>query len=235
MPYNLCCFSNGPLSTGQRCQVGCVPLACVQIMSYYQWPTSFKGIPIDWDAILNYPEANYGFQCPYSLSMLFKYVGDELNAAWNTDVTKVSNASLISNFSSFGYQAIGKNKQLTHSAGSNALKNGPILVCGDDANAEKGDPGHMWVMDGYLSYKEKWPGVIYNPGREETDAVYYHLFHCIWGWYGYNNGYFAVPNGQSTGTVTENYDEIDLGKNNPAYKDYKYINLTYWSDFKPNK
>lgn len=229
-PFNSEC-KTGPLSALQYHKVGCVPLACAQIMSYYQWPVSYNGVTLNWDELSTWPEAYYTLMCPYWLAAFLNDVGITLNKYQDesSDNTLVSDPNVIQNFHKFGYQNIGDKQVLTHANASKAIENGPILVTGEPY-ANSVDDGHAWVMDGYLYYKEVW-NAIANPSH----TLYYQLYHCVWGWYGKNNGYFTCPDNGYITTHPSQYAEDDLKETNPNVANYVFDKLYFWSNFKPVK
>ncbi len=53
------------------------------------------------------------------------------------------------------------------------------MMCGYTKNGYKKE-GHTWVLDGQIFYKDKK-----HPDKKQMD-----LYHCNWGWGGYNDGYY---------------------------------------------
>lgn len=212
-------------------KVGCFPLACAQIMSYFQWPTSYNQIVLDWNKVLDYINSPYYSpgSCYPELYKFLHEVGVTLGADFGEYQTGVTPSQVKSNFHKFGYQTIGSEKLLNHTNGPSDLENAPLLVYGHVSNGDKSDD-HAWVIDGYLSYKEEWDAIA-NP----LHTLYYHLFHCVWGCDGYNNGYFAYPNCESMNMVPSQYDSDDLKQNKSDYTGNIFSEIYYWSNFNPVK
>lgn len=212
-------------------QVGCGPLACTQIMSYYRWPTSFSGNTLDWDTILNwnYDDSTTPYTCPDILARFLRYAGDTLHAVYNdggSGQTSVTQADITNNFHKFGYGYIGHPEELLHSTASVAIESTPILVIGEGA----GNGGHCWVIDGYLHYKEEWDAIA-NPSH----TLLYSMYHCVWGWSGKNNGYFTWTDNSVAGTTPFKYEDGDKEETSESLSKLRFYNLKFWSNFKPQK
>ena len=96
---------------------------------------------------------------------------------------------------------------------------GPIMVYGENL---KSHSGHVWILDGYCK------STTYSVNKEVIYNTF--LFHCIWGWYGVNNGYFYLNNGKLGGSP-QIPDRKDEGY---TVKDYIYSNLKYIANFRIN-
>lgn len=97
---------------------------------------------------------------------------------------------------------------------------GPVYVRGT---------GHARVADGVLKYKLNRHAPEPVDGSSNSQTVT--LLHCVWGWGGYNNGYFkwnSSPN------------DFDMNSYNTSYEtrhNYKppYSQMQYYKPFIPNK
>lgn len=72
----------------------------------------------------------------------------------------------------------------------------PLMVRGDSDTS-----GHAWIMDG-AKYIE-------NPFNVDNTVTKTYYYHCVWGWGGYDNGYFIFEN-RAIG-------------DRPMYRDLQYI------------
>lgn len=101
---------------------------------------------------------------------------------------------------------------------------GPLAVSG---GINSGYEGHAWVIDGFMNYRYKLSWDV--SGRIYTSAPFYH---CVWGKYGGNNGYYAInANGEFDGEADYREDsDIDF-KPLPE----SYGKLYFWGGFIPNK
>ena len=222
--FNKYCPNSATL--GVPAYVGCVPLACSQIMSYFEWPTSYNGITLDWSTInsISYPS---NINCPDWLAQFLYEVGTTLKAKYDYNgklYTSVSADNIQKYFSNFGYSKLSEPISLTHSSASSDLESAPLLVVGNGAN---GNEGHCWVIDGYLSY------TVSGGTTSSGDLISsYSLYHCVWGWGGSNNGYFLWRDGTEVNTSPYNYEEHDKKESSSSYS---FTNLKYFRNFEPLK
>lgn len=229
-PYNYYCPYSDTYNV--KSLVGCGPLACAQIMSYYEWPESLDGETIDWeyinDGIESTLEKNNGvYICPAMLSHFLWRTGVKLNASYGINSngeTAVSPARIQNNFHKFGYQYLKASKSFSYDNAAQDIKNGPLLMLGKLKNT---DYGHIWVMDGYLSYKEEWDAIA-----NEEHTLYLQLYHFIWGWEGKDNGYFLWRADNEVGGYYYSHESSDSGEFSgvPAFD-----RIEYFYDFTPIK
>lgn len=233
-----------PPSTVEKGAVGCGPLACTQIMSYYKWPQSFEGTALDWEAINSYEvqfiktyptEDGYigYYTCPTVLAKFLAYVGKTLNARYGRDqnfmpATGVSPEDIRNNFYKFGYLPLSNPASFSYSTVPADLKNSPLLVLGEDSDDQ--NYGHVWVVDGYISYRETWDAIA-----NETHSLYYSLYHCVWGWGGKNNGYFKWDSSNGMNTTPYSTTEAPADNSERIKNARNYINMTYFRNIKPSK
>lgn len=225
-PFNRSCWFG---SGSAYCAVGCVPLACAQIMSFYKWPLSYKSNILSWQDWNDWYDASptaIESYCPYGLQVFLRDIGVTLEADYGSINTGVLLDQLKSHFHDFGYEPIGNQSPLKHSTASVALEKTPILVLGE-ATSES-DVNHTWVIDGYLSYKEVWDAIA-NPNH----TIFRHMYHCLWGYMGKNNGYFLCSDGGVMGTSPFSYDENDLEESDSRLQGKSFQELVYFSNFKP--
>ena len=180
-PYNLEC----PFLTGGRAKVGCSALAIGQIMSYYNWPQSYNGVPFYWDYM---KRGLYNTGVMYLLAFL----GEENNLNMQYGVLEsisFMEDRLEDTFENFGYVSPGEMyafssfsvRYILDKTVDGRQGGGPVLVSG---NSNTGTIGHAWVIDGYIQYESK--GSLVSGGYLLHDV----LLHCVWGWDGKSNGYF---------------------------------------------
>ncbi|MCM1319790.1 MAG: C10 family peptidase [Muribaculaceae bacterium] len=224
-PFNVYCPIN--INKGQRAYVGCVPLACAQIMSYFEWPTTYSGINLNWSNInsILYPAT---ITCPDWLAKFLHEVGLTLKVEYNINGSLESGTSknnIKKYFSQFGYEKLSDPKNLTHNSASVDLESSPLLVLGSNVESNS---GHCWVIDGYLSYS------IYGGTSSSFGDLIssYSLYHCVWGWGGLDNGYFLWRDGSEVSTLPYKYEDNDLKKSTNISK---YRDLMYFSNFKIKK
>lgn len=218
------------LDSENQALVGCGPLACVQIMSYYMWPETFENKTINWNDI-NYPDSLTGaYGVPYcssTLKWLLFRTGQILGAIYTNKGTGISTYSIRDNFDKFGYKKLNAPKIFTNSAAKSDILNGPLLLIG--ANKYNQEEAHAWIMDGCLIYLEEWDAIA-----NEDHKLLYQLNHYVWGWGGTHNGYFLWRDNNEIGGYPNFYADSDNGANEEKYN-ITFNNIVYYSDFTPNK
>lgn len=216
-PFNKYC-SNG--------HVGCVPLSAGMIMSYFEWPTSYGGYTFSWAAMKN---DFFNDTLARFLAMLGQ--PNNLNAHYeNEDHTYVFDDELSRNytrtFNNFGYKNI-KIQNFSETTARAAIKgsngNSPIIITGK--NKDRTKSGHAWVLDGIYHVRTIPSSAVVEPGDNKKYDEFY-CFHCVWGWFGHNNGYFRFVNG----TVKGEPYHTESGETSTALKE-TYNGLVIYSDF----
>ncbi len=217
-PFNNYCFTQ----SGEQALVGCAPVACGLIMSYYSWPETINNESILWRPMKK--------GSTDLAAKLFYILGKKqlLNTKYGTKASVSHIDSIRSTFKAMGYMTPNKFKLFSSNdikeILDNALKGlqgntgqGPVLIAGST-----GSDAHIWVIDGYAE----------NPVYESDGSTYKAtLFHCIWGNNkGLNNGYFALSNNQ-LGGKSYLFDINDAGTNNVDEICY-YSGLLYMTNFK---
>ena len=224
----------------KRGAVGCMPLAAAQIMSYYEWPQKYDGLSLDWTnikahkstpIIINpaFPATDY--TCPDMLAQLLAKIGTTLNADYtinsqNYCLTYVAPSNLRSKFPLFGYANLADYQKFSNGKPFEAITNGPLLVIADNVNSS--EAGHGWVIDGYISYKIYWTAIA-----NDTHTLYYSFYHCVWGWGGKSNGYFAIDSETLNTVPTSNEFVSKDNDDTPSSKNF--CNLYFLSNFSPIK
>ena len=209
-PYNQACPIDG--SNGERSVVGCGPLACAIITSYYEYPTQFENTSIAWSHIKSGDTTEIA-----TLAQYLHWLGEPQRLAafygspgglWGG--TSIYDGNIIPAFNNIGYQDVDSDTTLFSLY--DRLQNQPVLI---SANGPDGN-GHVWVIDGakeYVRYsylspeisnvEDITPGYYYN-------GVAYRLYHCVWGWYGKCNGYFRIEDWRDAEfNLSDGQDSVD--------------------------
>lgn len=213
--------------------VGCAPLACAQIMSYYEWPQKYMGanlnwtqikafdVSMDWDDTFDIPY----FPCHDELAFFLAKVASTLEVEYTADGTVSQYDKLRNNFYKFGYESLPAHTMFSATSVKRDIQISPLLV---SASCRGKRDGHTWVIDGFLDFKEEWDAID-NP----THTLYHTYYHCVWGWEGSNNGYFKWENDGMYNT----YPDYGFADDDPGYNsdidNINLYNLYYWSNFKP--
>ena len=193
-PYNYYCptvdTSNAlyhPQYVG-KAAAGCIPIAMGQIMSHYEYPTSYGSNTYNWDYIKHDTKYYLFDSSVYSLetAKLLHDIGlaAKVSYGYQTGGT-FNNAKKAFSAYGYSYDASSFNETKTY----NSLNaNRPIFIVGTSSD----NGGHAWVIDGY--YKNVMWKIYYtvNPPytlcfKEHQDTNY---FHCNWGWDGQFNGFY---------------------------------------------
>lgn len=197
---------------------GCVAVALAQIMSHYQYPTSFTRThddshaiqTLNWSAIKMYPNVlDCGLTNQHALAHLIREIGVIADIDYDSSGSGTSDTKAVQSLFSFGYslsatlQAYNLNRihtELDH--------NRPVYMSGSYNNAPV---GHAWIVDGYY-YKFERVIEYYETGvggdktiTNETPIITSHL-HINWGDHGNGNGFY------NAGVFdTDNYVQLDAG------------------------
>lgn len=229
-PYNKYC----PLVSGERSFVGCAPVACAIIMSYYMWPkkitdfsSGFYDMNLPWRSMKN-GGAND------KVAFLFSELGTQklLNTKYSSNVEVGSRSNIDSiapTFLKMGYLVPKKfnlfdsgdiceilddaQRGITDNSG-----HGPVLI-----SASCVDGGaHIWVIDGYVK----------NPVAPDGATWKVILYHCVWGYNnGLNNGYFYFNEKKQLGGIAGYFNAEDTGGNKVKDPSW-YKGLLYMTNFR---
>ena len=214
-PLNKYCFTTNFSITGagqKQAVTGCVPLACAMVMSHYGMPITKDGYMFDWPRIRSGKDTDSAARLIWLLGQP-KY----LNATYGEFGTSVTPSRIPGTFVNFGYKTplhTSFNNEYTH------LSYGPLLISGYPNEV---DNGHRWVIDGCNIYRMNLgnQGAIIGPsGDDRVQYEYHYLYHCVWGNYGFDNGYYNW-------NVTSNKFQDDNGR------PIKYpVSLSYYYNFR---
>jgi len=224
-PFNIECNTNGT-----NYAAGCAPLAVAMIMTYYEWPSSYKSISYDWNAIKSakWPSEIIDAKIPN----LIKEIGapENLNTSYGSSENGGSGTNVEKTykrtFEHFGYKKPANFQDFTVGGLGDFLSKNkkPVLMYG----VRTGSLGHIWLIDGYYydwHRSSKVLGEYYGEG---------YLFHAVWGWGGSSNGYFKISNGFKPMTDYNGSDD-DNSYTDQEYNSIQYYNLRFMGDVKPNK
>lgn len=226
-PYNKYCPIQTKDGVQQTCVVGCVPLACAQIMSFYKWPETFKGKSLHWENINQGGTLISNNEFKDDFPWFLNQIGLFLDAEYGIDGTGCSVKNVTERFHNFGYSKLSNPKMLSKNSCISELSHGPLLVYGSNINPSQA--AHCWVIDGLYCYKESWPGVI----ETETGSITRTFYHCVWGWGGTGNGYFLWTGKHTLGGHEP--DKYDSDDTKYPYKTKEYTSIYFWEGINPIK
>lgn len=185
-PYNKYCYTK----EGQQAAVGCVAVAVLQIMSFYNCPEKLDGERLSWRTMKKGTSND-------AVAKLMRKLGnsDLLDMLYGTKESSAKFINTTRTFLQMGYKdVVGYTNCFDDYLVRNWLKGneqdlgmkyGPVLMSGADRNAG----GHSWVIDGYIR------NAIYANSGADKDKYYFWsyddtLYHCVWGFGGKSDGYF---------------------------------------------
>ena len=192
-PYNRYC-NNG--------YAGCVAVAIAQIMSYYQYPTSFIRThddsnitqTLNWAGLKSTPYAeNCTPNDKNAIAHFIREIGKTVRMRYYTHGSYAFIDSVKMYMPDWGYSPNMTIEDYDFSLVMSELDNNrPVYMRGLNPSSE----GHAWVVDGYRSH---WSETTeyYETGMggdriisNVTASLYNHL-HINWGYDGQCNGYYA--------------------------------------------
>lgn len=202
-PYNNYC----PTKDGKKTVTGCVATAVAQLMSIYEYPTTYKGYSFDWNEMT---KNKNGWYCSPKgqdqIARLMVELGTKsnLNMSYNLSEKGGSGAkaeNIPRTLKNFGYSNGGSLKGYNTTSVVSELKNGfGVLVGGFSHKKVKKflgiktkttySGGHRWLCHGLLERRRtvktySSSGVLQST---TTESEWYPL--CNWGWGGYQDGYY---------------------------------------------
>lgn len=188
-PYNFYCGSLGVEDDylGNRCAVGCGPLAVGQVLSVYRCPIFIDGKIFNWNKIMlsnSYNEAyTDGAICSegaMATAYMLKAIGVNMNANYGYE-TSVTIDSMIMTLRNLNYNFAANEYSYTNMINS-LNSNYPVIICGYDGYGLFG--GHAWVVD---SHRKVDKFETYYHSYEPYDVAFRNevigerYFHCLWG------------------------------------------------------
>lgn len=150
-----------------KAYIGCVAVAALQVLAYYQYPKQLGEFHVPWDRFRTM-DRFYGEDAEL-ISCVAKYVADELDSKYGADnslETYSSDYKLYKFLTRIGYKNY-KNVKYDFNLVVQELEKGHPILIGASIKGAYG--GHLWLLDGY-----KEMVYVYRP--ELT------LVHCNWGW-----------------------------------------------------
>lgn len=170
----------------EKSKTGCVATACAMIMSYYEYPSQYKGYSFDWTLIKNEGHL-LNTTGSRMIARLIRELGnsDNLDMNYGIDVSGADRGNVKRTFKHLGYASCDSYHKFTYDKAYEFVLHNrkPFLI---SAKIEGGR--HSWVCDGI--YVDMWE----NQTGSYGEGVF---FHMIWGWGGYENGYFKYGAGFS--------------------------------------
>ena len=188
-PYNFYCDSLGVEDDylGNRCAVGCGPLAVGQVLSVYRYPIFIDGKIFNWNKIMlsnSYNEAyTDGAICSegaMATAYMLKAIGVNMNAHYGYETTARID-SMILTLRNLNYNFAANEYSYTNMINS-LNSNYPVIICGYDSYGLFG--GHAWVVD---SHRKVDKFETYYHSYEPYDVAFRNevigerYFHCLWG------------------------------------------------------
>lgn len=231
-PYNTYCFTKD----GEQAVTGCSAIAVAQIMSYYEWPKVLNGENYDWN------EMKFNWFDQDMLARFIHNLGNSnfLNIVYGKEQSAASFNNILKTFTNTGYEGVNS----TSSIAINIMKlwltskldpsdntyGGPLLMIGVESTKKS---EHIWVIDGFLQNDIYWrySGIDDNWKLWGED---YPLFHCVWGWRGYSNGYFYLES-ENNASFSGSPFAIGDGDNGYAIDGNYNKGLKALIGFKPKK
>lgn len=210
-PYNEECETK----YGEKTVVGCVAVACAQLMSIYKYPTKYKDTTLNWSQMI--ADTN-----SHDIAWLMKKLGDSENLDMKYNIADSGGSSTFPSLiprtlKHFGYANGGVHKYYNSSTVCEELKKGyPVLIGGCDTKIidtvktahgfkyeVKFSGGHRWLAHGLMVRSRKITYYSISPqdklqkaisknttlGTSRTESYEYIL--CNFGWgKDRGNGYF---------------------------------------------
>lgn len=163
---------NCPNYIGGYTPTGCVATALAQIMYKYQKPSTFN---------YNNMYLNFGTT---ETALLMKDIGDKVGMKYSCEGSSSSTENAYNALKNYGYANV-KKENYNYQKVKNILDSGhPVIISGGNMTGglfPKYENGHMWIIDGYMSYVDPcWGSTLH--------------FRMNWGWSGANDGYYAFNN-----------------------------------------
>ncbi len=201
-PYNAACpldsdcnYSNG------RVYVGCVAIAMVQVMKFYNWPATGEGSKTHMSFMnggygnitINYAQQSYNwYEMTNTVSgtindqvaKICYHAGVAVSMYWGCDGSGAQSSAIVTALKNyFKYSTsvqLIKKSNYTDANWKTALRNQldqgkPMVYVGDPSSGA----GHAWNCDGYQGTTH---------------------FHMNWGWGGSGNGFYTLENLTSSAT-----------------------------------
>lgn len=223
-PYNQYC----PVVDGITCPTGCVATAMAQLMSYYEYPTSYRNYTFDWSEMkMTVSPFFYTTEGADQLARLMQQLGLEENL--NMDYKPTDSGAypylIPPTFKAFGYTNGGILKDYNIDDVISEIKTNHPLLAGGQSNSG----GHRWLIHGLMTRTQS---VSNKTALGTLDPAYtkkYYYVLCNWGWNGDADGYylsnaFDTTKGATYDDASTNDNLVDPTHGTGQYS-YKNINI----------
>ena len=219
-PYNAYCKTSDNL----QAKTGCVATALAQIMSYYEYPSSYTPTYatniatqyLSWPNIKWHIDSHTCYCSGHEqLSILFREIGKRTSTIYGVSESDSSDLGAFIGLTSFGYNANETRAYNYWTVKSDLDNNRPVYMSGRPSTSTK---KHAWVIDGYkVVTSTRITYFILDDGSQnitERLVTSERYLHINWGRDGRSNGYFQE------GTFdTDNYYQLDIGLYTDEYFD----------------
>lgn len=210
-PYNndMDCYVTG---TNEKVRVGCIPVACGQIMSYYKKPLSY-----DWNLLTASPSIANNTSAAREVARLLFYmhqIGD-LRSNPDRNASSGDKRSVQAIFEMMGYDyayrrdyTVYGDAECYDSIYNNVKFHHPVLMMGEVPDQ------HAWVIDAII-HQEWWVYTAEEVHSSTPPYVYGEVvrrryagrfYHCNWGWGGHSNGWYYSFTPQFTDGKKVNFE-----------------------------
>lgn len=236
-PYNTYCGG---------CSAGCAITAAAQVSAYYEYPTSisltFAGATkstetFNWHEIKKHEKTldiynricwcNDDYTARHSaLGNLFRQYGQLTGTTYSYSYGGSTTLNrLLAMLRNYGYSVTQKDNPIPTTSDI-------VLVCADPLHGDR----HMWVADGYCSFKTvcreyssknrgaTWDLIYEAPNTTES------YIHYNWGYDGYDNGFFLADwtslNPKDHITLDQNCDNDSLGVDHTFVSNFMFYSVS---------
>jgi hypothetical protein len=190
-PHNTECPVVTCEGTKKNAMVGCMAVACAQIMSYHKFPPSLDGNSFDWDNMTAMPLCeNISPIYQTQVAKLMHLIGVGINTNYNYNCSSAAYFFTIRPyFISLGYTSDYVCNYNLNTIKSSLINNCPVFISGDATTA---NVGHGWVLDGYKKIKTV---VTYSVSNSDetinvfSSEIFSEYVHLNWGWWGTHDGH----------------------------------------------
>jgi hypothetical protein len=159
---------------GEDVASGCVAITLIQLMAYWEYPTVFHGVTMNWDTAIQYTGSQGNrdgayktWQGPMSsapdsiknaVADYIWYIGEDVDMNWGVDGSGTQNSKAINFLQDLGYSAPSR-QNYSFTPVLNSLNNErPVYTKGNTDQDFFGlfasGVGHTWLIDGYLNQQQ---------------------------------------------------------------------------------
>lgn len=198
--------------TSKKLRIGCIPVACGQIMSYYKKPLSYN-----WDLLTASPSIANNTSAATEVARLLydlykkghiRPIPDKNQSSGDRHSVESILRDMEYDFAyRRDYTLLGDN-ECFDSIYNNVKFNHPVVMIGEEPDQ------HAWVIDAVID--QKWwnytaeeihsntlPYVRFEVRRQRYAG---HFYHCNWGWGGHSNGWYFMFIPEFTDGKKVNFD-----------------------------